>query len=445
MATTTDSNQQKADPSARQKGKWILITVLALLLCTEGYFGYQLHVLSGKQEQIKQDYAHINNITYGLFSVEQWRDRVAGIVNHQVRHFTMTKQQNKALHQEVEQILLALIDKAEALVNKKKKTISGKIQKFAIKNFVDTDKIKAQVPEFASQIIAEVNNPKNKKMLSRKAMKKFSEIEQNEKIDSALTAYKAAVDTVFKRYQVQDASQLNSNLVNRLNRIRTFTYGYSFGMLGCIALVLFIWWVLRKRTDLHATLFIMSLLFAFILLAVGLTASMIEVDARISSLDFVLLKEHVTFKDQVLFFQSKSIMDVVHVLITQPGIDSILVGALILVFSILFPVVKLSATGVHLLSGKKIAENSVVKYFAFQSGKWSMADVIVIAILMAYIGLNGLLDRQLGALNLKSETLTVIATNNTALQPGYIIFISFVLYGLILSTILKSITPHNTH
>jgi hypothetical protein len=74
-----------------------------------------------------------------------------------------------------------------------------------------------------------------------------------------------------------------------------------------------------------------------------------------------------------------------------------------------------------------------------------MADVIVIAVLMTYIGLNGLLDSQLAELNIKSNTLTLITTNNTALQPGYIIFISFVLYGLILSTILKAITPYDAH
>jgi uncharacterized membrane protein len=136
---------------------------------------------------------------------------------------------------------------------------------------------------------------------------------------------------------------------------------------------------------------------------------------------------------------------VVKVLFKQPGADSIAVGALILCFSILFPVTKLISTGVHLLSKRKIAENRFIKFFAFQSGKWSMADVVVIAILMTYIGLNGLLDNQLADLNIKSDTLSIITTNNTSLQPGYIIFISFVLYGLILSTILKAITPYDTH
>ncbi|KRT15813.1 paraquat-inducible protein A [Pedobacter ginsenosidimutans] len=425
--------------------KFLLIFSLSMLLGTEAYFGFRLHELSDQQERIKEDYADINNITYGLFSVQQWKDNVSRIVHHQVRNLKMTRKQKKILQTEVEQVLLALINKAEALVNKPKKTLSGKIQKFAIRNFVNSDSIRAQVPGFARKIIAEVDNPKNKRQLSKMAMGEFNELADEEKFDSAFVANGASVKAMYRKYQVSSTGLLNKKLSASLADIRTKTYGYSFGMLACVVVVLGFWWGLRKRRDLHVTLFVMSLLFAFILLFVGLTASMIEVDARIRSLDFVLLGEHVVFKDQVLFFQSKSIMDVVRVLISQPGIDSILVGVLILVFSILFPVVKLSSTGVHLLGNKRLAENGIIKYFAFQSGKWSMADVIVIAILMAYIGLNGLLEGQLQALNIKNDSLTILTTNNTALQPGYIIFISFVLYGLILSTILKFITPHDAH
>ncbi|WP_243732408.1 paraquat-inducible protein A [Pedobacter metabolipauper] len=423
----------------------LLILGLSILLCAEGYFGYQLHELSEQQEQIKEEYSNINNITFGLFSVEQWRDKVSGIVNHQIRDFTLTPQQKKELKKEVEDILLTLIDKAEALVNKPKKTIGGKIKKFAIKTFVNTDSIKAKVPSFATKIIAKVDNPDNKKQMSKMAMSKFDALERAEYLDSTVAATKAATDKVYKKYRVSSTEELNTKLISSLARIKTATYNYSFAMLGCIVIVLSLWWIFRKQRALHATLFIMSLMFAFILLAIGLTASMIEVDARIASLDFMLLGEHVIFENQVLFFQSKSILDVVKVLMSQSAIDSVLVGLLILVFSILFPIMKLSATGIHLLSKKKIAENKVIKYFAFQSGKWSMADVIVIAILMVYIGLNGLLESQLKSLNIKSDLLTVITTNNTALQPGFIIFISFVLYGLVLSTILKFITPHESH
>ena len=423
----------------------LLILGLTILLGFEGYFGYELYKLSHQQTDIKHDYSNINNITFGLFSVDQWRDKVSGIVNHQVRDFTLTKAQKKELKAEVEQVINALIDKAEALVNKPTKTIKGKIRKFAVKNFVKSDKIRAQVPKFANMVMAKVDNSSNKREMSQTAMSKFDDLKHTEYVDSALAATTAATKEVYQKYKVSSSEELNKKLTTSLADIKVKTYNYSFLMLGCIVVVLVLWWVLRKRKELHATLFIMSLLFAFILLAIGLTASMIEVDARIKSLDFVLLGEHVVFQNQVLFFQSKSILDVVRVLMSQSGVDSIAVGALILVFSILFPIIKLSCTGIHLLSKKSIAENGIIKYFAFQSGKWSMADVIVIAILMVYIGLNGLLESQLKSLNIKSDFLTVISTNNTALQPGFIIFISFVLYGLVLSTILKSISPHDTH
>ncbi len=425
--------------------KLLLILGLTILLCAEGYLGHQLYQLSDQQEKIKEDYSNINNISSGLFSVEQWRDKVSAIVSNQVRDFTLTPKQKKELQNEVEQIILALINKAETLINKPKKTIDGKIKKFVIKTFVNTDGIKEKAPSFAKQIIDKVYTPTNKKQLSKMVMSKFDDLERAEYLDSTVAATKAATDKVYKKYDASSVEELNNKLIYLLAQIRTATYNYSFGMLGCIVIILGLWWIFRKRVDLHATLFIMSLMFAFILLFIGLTASMIEVDARIKALDFVLLGEHIIFENQVLFFQSKSILDVVKVLIAQPDIDAVLVGVLILVFSILFPVMKLSATGIHLLSKKKIARNKIIRYFAFQSGKWSMADVIVIAILMVYIGLNGLLDSQLKSLNIKSDDLNVITTNNTALQPGFIIFISFVLYGLILSTILKFISPHESH
>jgi len=436
-------------PNTSTKGfnisKLLLILGLSVLLASEAYFGAKLYMLSHHQKEIKEDYSEINNIMHGLFSADQWKDEVAGIIKHQVRHFTMTRKQKRQLQVEVEEIILALINKAEALVNKPTKTVGGKLKKFAIKTFVNTDKIKAQVPDFARTVIAKVDDPANKKKMSSMAMGKFQQIQKTGYIDSTSAVNTSLNHTMYKKYHVSSRDEFNQKVISSLAKIKTVTYNYCFGMLGCIAVVLSMWWIFRKRGDLHATLFVMSLLFAFILLAVGLTASMIEVDARIRSLDFVLLGEHVVFKNQVLFFQSKSILDVVKILISQAGIDSILVGVLILIFSILFPIMKLSSTGIHLLGKKSIAENKFIKYFAFQSGKWSMADVIVIAIMMTYIGLNGLLENQLSSLNIKSDFLTIITTNNTALQPGFIIFISFVLYGLILSTILKYITPYDSH
>jgi len=176
---------------------------------------------------------------------------------------------------------------------------------------------------------------------------------------------------------------------------------------------------------------------------VGVTTSIIEVDARIKTLNFMLMGQKVAFNNQVLFFQSKSISGIVEVLVQQSKPDAVLVGILILVFIIIFPVLRLVFTGVHMLARKGFAENKVVKYFTFQSGHWAMADVMVVGVLMTYIGLNGILKSQLSNLNIHNSLLTTTTENITSLQPGYIVFVIFVLFSLVLTTIVKRITPYD--
>jgi hypothetical protein len=202
------------------------------------------------------------------------------------------------------------------------------------------------------------------------------------------------------------------------------------------------WWALKNQVALHTPLFIISILLALIVLFVGLTSPMIEIDARIKEMSFLLIGERISFSDQVIFFQSKSIVDVVRVLLETGQFDSAFVGVLILIFSIVFPIGKLLATKLYLLGSEKWRNSKVIQFFAFKSGKWSMADVNVVAIFMAYIGFKGILDSQLSNLNMKTESLASISTNETSLQPGFILFVAFVLFGLILSVILQRITIH---
>lgn len=440
MATNTSTNPR----GKFNLPKILLILVLSAVIIAQAYSGYQLHHLSQQQQVLKKDYAEMNNINLGLFSISQWQDKIETIIVRQTRNLKLTAKQKIALQKEIEEVIIALIDKAENLVTKsKKKSLRGKIAKFAVKNFIDVDTLKKKVPDIAHTIIGKIDNPKAKRQLSAMALEKLDELDEVESIDSTLTVNAKKVQKTYQQYGVTNSAAFNQKIKAELKNINHATYSYCTAMLIGIVLFLVAWIIFRKQKGLHATLFILSLVMAFILLAAGLTASMIEVDARIGAIDFTLLGQDITFRDQVLFFQSKSILDVVMILMSGSAIDSILVGVLILIFSILFPVMKLSSTGIHLLGRKKLAENKFIKYFAFQSGKWSMADVIVIAILMAYIGLNGLLEAQLHRLDIPLQSLTIISTHNTALQPGYLIFIAFVLFGLILSTILKSISPHD--
>lgn len=415
----------------------LLILVVVCLLAIAGWSGFQVYELSSQRAQIKSDYSVLNNITFGLLSVNAWRDHVIKVVTNRIDDFEFTKEQETALKYEVAQVLHAVINKADSMVNEKQKSIGGKLKKFAVKTFINEDKIHKKVPQFAETIVDELKKPKNKEKL------KF--IAQSKLKDFGTITYDSANDVnriklIMEKYAVADVKAFNARSEVMLDGLQQKAYFFMNVVLGVLVIFLLMWWLLRTQTTLHTPLYVASVLLALIVLAAGLTSPMIEIDARINELSFLLIGEEISFNDQVIFFQSKSIVDVVRILIETGKYDSVMVGILILVFSIVFPIGKLLATKIYLLGSEKIRNNRVIKFFAFKSGKWSMADVNVVAIFMAYIGFKGILDSQLSNLNMKTDSLASISTNQTSLQPGFTLFVGFVLFGLILTVILQHIT-----
>jgi hypothetical protein len=145
-----------------------------------------------------------------------------------------------------------------------------------------------------------------------------------------------------------------------------------------------------------------------------------------------MLGESITFQDQVLYFKSKSILEIVDLMLKQGKWDLILVGILVLAFSVLFPLSKLISSIGYIYS-KKLKSSRLIKFLVFKTGKWSMADVMVVAIFMAYIGFEGLISEQLRQLDRLAQSMSVLTTNQTNLQVGFYMFTSFVILSLLVS------------
>ncbi len=418
----------------------LLVLFLLPLVGFTGWCGYAIYNLSAERAELKKDYSTINNIQYGLLSVDRWRDNITEIVNTQIDEFQFNGNQQDTLKKEINKILNSLITQADEMINEKQKNVGGKLKKFAFNTLVNVDKIRARVPEFSQTIIDQVKKPGSQKRLKFIAQDKLKDFAAQTRDSLAIgTAY----DSLLTKYNAATVEDLNKTVTARADSMRQQTYNYTFIMLGVMVFLLLLWIVLRKAVVLRAPLFMISVMIAMVFLVTGLAAPMIEIDARIQEINFMLIGKSIQFHDQVLFYQSKSIMDVVRILIETSKADSVMVGALLLIFSIIFPICKLLSTNFYLFGSEKMRHNKVIKFFAFKSGKWSMADVMVVAIFMAYIGFKGILDSQLGKMNVDMNTsqMTSIATNKTSLQAGFILFIAFVLFGLILSVILKKISP----
>ncbi len=420
----------------------VLILGLGILLCGEAWYGYHLQALSEQREQIKRDYSTVNCITFGLFSVDQWRDKIAGIINHQVSDFNVTPEQKKALQAQVEQQLNGLVNKALADINKPQKSLIGKIKKLAVNKLVDEDQVHAQVPSFARTIVDKVTSPAGTKRIKNIVSSKVNELEA-QTYDSTKATANAVATYMYHKYNVADSSHFRKEVSSRLASIRVVSYNYLYCMLGCVLAALLLWLLMRNMAHLHDTLFFMSLLFALVLLIVGVTSSIIEVDGQLQSFNLALAGENLSFNNQDLFFQSKSIMEIIQTLVNQPKPDTVVVGVLMMLFIIILPVVRIIAKGVHILGHKALAENKVVLYLAFHAAKWDMADVMVVGILMTYIGLNGILRNELTEIEFHTAHLNTTTANFTSLQPGYFIFVGYVAFAIILAAILNRIRPRD--
>jgi len=416
-----------------------LIVGVSLLLAVVAWCGYRAHSLSVEQKAIKQDYSFVNNISFGVLSVDKWRDLIVDAVRQRIENFDLTPAERDSVRKEIEHMLNGLIDKADSMMNAPQKSLKGKLRKLAYRTFVSTKSLHDQVPAFSNRIMAEALRPGSKKRLAYVAKSKLEQMGEDT-YDSSREVEASRLDSIYRKYGVSDAEAFNRKTLQALQTLQPRQYRYAFAMIGGVLVLLGLWYLLRRSRRLYVSLYILSIAMALVILLVGLTTTMIEIDLRIKSLNFQLLGETISFQNQVIYFQTKSIVEVVVLLLRNGKYDSMLVGALILCFSIFFPITKLLSTGIYLLGNRSWSKNKFIYFFAFKSGKWSMADVMVVAILMAYIGFNGLVEDALHSLNYRSNTFTSISSSNTSLQPGYIIFVAFVLYGLVLSQILQWIT-----
>ena len=112
------------------------------------------------------------------------------------------------------------------------------------------------------------------------------------------------------------------------------------------------------------------------------------------------------------------------------------VGILLITFSIVFPLLKMVSSVGFYFNYRHARTNRVIKFFVLKSGKWSMADVMVVAIFMAYIGFNGIITSQFGKLKSATQEVVLLTTNGTSLQPGYYLFLSYTLLALFLAALL---------
>lgn len=418
-----------------QKNRQNKFTIYDLLsfsiLVLSVFLIYKIVVISKERQEIAIDKAEIGSAKYGLFSVYEWRTKITKILNKKIDEFELDNENQGELQEKIEETLYWVLDEVKRIMDERaSQSFMGIIQSILGNLIIDFEDLRTRVPEFAKRALEQLGDDAT--MADIKIFIKF-------KLEDYLQRTFGDEDSkiyleILTKYGF-DKNRSN-NCVQYLSSSITFKdrllQKISFGLILSAFLVFFIFY-LNSSKSIYSVLIIF--LTCCMILFAGLLTPMIDLDARISKIEFFLMGEPVVFDEQILFFHSKSILDVIIVLIKNNKYDSIIAGVLIFMFSVIFPIVKLHSCALVIYNPKNI-ENKITNFLVLKLGKWSMADVIVVAILMAYTGFQGIINSQLAKLKLFSNHIEVLTTNNTQLQVGFIIFLSFCIFGIIFSTML---------
>lgn len=414
------------------------LTLAIILLLAMIFPCYQVWVKSLERQKIIYDYSEVANIRHGIFSIDNWKKQVSEILAVKIKELELSYESREELRNELIRLMNHLIDEVEIIINREEasnnqhwllrmaREVRNEISRFIRRLVLDINELRKEVPGFADKLMHELDKQETREKLSL-----FIERQIDAAISDGETGFnQQALREVAKnndcslidgcKYALQEKKkQLDASL-----NLHT-----TIALLLSVFIFLVVFFKNRQLTPNHY--FVITAL-CVLLLIPGVSSPMIDIDARISEFQFLLLGAPISFSDQILFLESKSILEVVTLLFRSGNFQSLLVGGLVLLFSVVFPLSKLLAS-VLLINQAQRRKNRFLSFLALKSGKWSMADVFVVAIFMAYIGFKGLIGSQLRQLESTGPTTQLLTTDHSNFGVGFIFFIAYCIAGLVLA------------
>lgn len=406
-------------------GLHLVIVIVSVILCE------QIIANSLSNQQNKKDYAELNHIKYGLLNVDEWKRHITVILDEEINRLSLSIKDEKELRKQIAVLLKTLIVEIDKRIKKEHSgSTVGRFKQAMMNTFIDMEAIKKGVPAYADAIIKELTKSTTRdqiKALLNEKLQQYSSQTFNQ-LDTS------KINNILLRTGVGDIESAKVKLNQAIAVKHNLLVKESVGLI-LLSVILFSLSGFSRQplTPFRYTLLIVSLL---LLLVTGVTTPAIDLEAKISKMSFVLLGHPVSFENQVMYFQSKSILDVFWIMITHADLQMKFVGILLITFSIIFPLFKIVSTMGYYFNYRGARENPIIKFFVLKSGKWSMADVMVVAIFMAYIGFNGIIDNQFVTLSASTQQLELLTTNGTTLQPGYYLFLTYTILALFLTEFL---------
>lgn len=411
--------------------KLIFSLFLTGLVIATGYTCETVYRLSQERARLKEDISKVNDVMFGVMSVNLWESEIRGIAEKQIEDFKLTKEQDSLIRVAIDEVLVGVIKRTDKVIQDDDGTVLKFIRKHAVNLFFDVEDFQKNVPDLTDAIMKKITSEDGKERLKLLVLSKIDELAESTYDSTKVERY----NKYLNKYGVESKEEFNRVTTTKVDAYHTAVFNNALFPIGIAFVFVLLWIIFSSNEELKYILLSFSILFGAVILLTGVASPMIEIDARFREMNFFLLGENIEFSNQYIFYRSKSIFEIVSLMMSTGKIDSMVVAFMIFSFSVLLPFMKLTSMLIFLVS-ERYRKNSFARWMTFRSGKWSMADVMIVAIFMAYVAFQGILDNQLEGLNQNSDTLTAITTNHTALQPGFYVFVTYVVFSILLSSYL---------
>jgi hypothetical protein len=428
--TIVEDTGTPTNPTPGERSPWSYLRLAAALVLLLPAIWFSWKTVNGlaARRLLRTDLAEITHARYGILSADQWRVIIGPMLNAQIDKLDL-KGQSKSLRPMVERSLYALLDNIKAQMTSPSNKAPGKpggANPMLVNMIVAS--LRPHVPEYTDVVMAQLTKPELQKSFKDSIRGVLADAVRNTFGSTDMTTYNA----ILNHYGCSSGAACEEMLGKRIEEAdRTLTRDYLI-VLGSAALA-FILLMAGQRT-LSRGAVVVLMLFCIAMLAGGVLSPMLEVEVRVTKLDATLLGTPIEFRDQSLYYRSKTVFEVFQTLIQMGRPEMTLVAVLLILFSVVFPTMKMLALGACLFRPALLRTSRLVKLLAFDLSKWSMADVMALAIFMSFVAFNGVIASAWDGLRgMPNVHQVAIPTNASRILPGFYLFVGFCLSSILLS------------
>ena len=415
-------------PTKHSRSFELRLAASVILLLPAIWFSWKTVDGLAARRLIRTDLAEITHARYGILSADQWRAIIGPMLNAQVDKLDL-KGQSKSLRPMVQRSLYALLDNIKTQMTAPKAKASGMPGggNAMLVNMIIAA-LRPHVPEYTDVVMRELAKPETQKSFKDSIRGVLADAVKNTFSTTDMTTYSA----ILNRYGCSSGAICEETLGKQIDEADTKLTRYYPIVLASAALGFIL--LMAGKPTLSGSAVVVLMLFCISMLAGGVLSPMLEVEVRLTKVDATVLGTPIEFRDQSLYYRSKTVFEVFQTLMQMGRPEMTLVAVLVILFSVVFPALKMLALGASLFRPTLLRTNRFVKLLAFDLSKWSMADVTVLAIFMSFVAFNGVIGSAWDGLRgMPSVQQVALPTNASRILPGYYLFFGFCLSSIFLS------------